>query len=383
MIERIKIRNFKCFDELEMSNLAPVTIIGGKNNVGKSTVLESILIQFVMINPTYFAFLMNLHNDIMQNNSSADRVWEHLFYNLNESDDFSIEYERPIYSHDKLKADKSKLVVSKLYDNMNIFQKNETQTLLKQGYDSANIKKRYSAIHIEYQSESYTFSGKCIVKGGNVEFSPDEKYISLGNMPSGYSYPEWKFENIIIFKNTASISPIVEWLSKTVLENDKRKMLIKMLNLFDKDIVAVSPVIESGYANIIVTVKPDNCPEKHIAMSYMGDGINKAFQLLLTILNLRNGIFLIDEFENGLYYELYEDVLSVIFEAALSVNCQLIMTTHSRDLVEASLVSMKKMERTDALCYQRIDRTKDRHYKSYIIKGEDLDVPFETGLEIR
>ena len=383
MIESVEINAFKCFDKIEISDMSPVTIIGGKNNVGKSTILESILIQYVMINPSYFIFLMNLHNEFMQDNAPADKVWEHLFYNLSETDRFTIEYGRPIYATEGMKVNKSKLTVSKMYENMNVLQNDDTQSILKQSYDSARIKKRYTAIHLNYENDKYKFSGKCVVKGGKIGFIPDEKYMSKVSTSLGNVYPDWQFETIIIFKNAASISPIVEWLSKTVLENDKKDMLIKMLNLFDKDIIAVSPVIESGNPNIIVTLKPDNGKEKYIAMSYMGDGMNKAFQLLVTILNLRDGILLIDEFENGLYYELYEEVLAVLFEAALSVNCQIIMTTHSRDLVEAALSSMKKMGRIDSLCYQRIDRTKDRHYKSYIIKGEDLDVPFETGLEIR
>lgn len=43
MLEYIVLKNFKCFDELQMS-LTPLTLITGKNGAGKSSVLQSLLV---------------------------------------------------------------------------------------------------------------------------------------------------------------------------------------------------------------------------------------------------------------------------------------------------------------------------------------------------
>ena len=43
MLEYIVLKNFKCFDELQMS-LAPLTLITGKNGAGKSSLLQSLLV---------------------------------------------------------------------------------------------------------------------------------------------------------------------------------------------------------------------------------------------------------------------------------------------------------------------------------------------------
>ena len=42
MIKNLKLANFKCFDELDLE-LAPLTLITGVNGMGKSSVIQSLL----------------------------------------------------------------------------------------------------------------------------------------------------------------------------------------------------------------------------------------------------------------------------------------------------------------------------------------------------
>lgn len=41
-IESVKIKNFRCFESLEIDSLKRVNLVGGDNNVGKSAFLEAI-----------------------------------------------------------------------------------------------------------------------------------------------------------------------------------------------------------------------------------------------------------------------------------------------------------------------------------------------------
>lgn len=379
MLRKLEIRNFKCFNEFEMDDIAPITIIGGKNNVGKSAILEAILLQNVMMSMDYFKLLMNLRNDGILLNMPPSRIWNPLFYNMDDSPKFEISYERTYGNNEQGKSRSvyARFSVSKMYDSSTTFQ-NDNQQLLEQNYETTFLKKNFSSVHVEYESDEYNYSGKCFVLNGMMQFHPDSKYMPDSSNRSYQVPPIWPFEIPFIFKGPANSSGIVEWLSKTNLDEERRKLLVETLQLFDENIIAVAPVIENGNASVYVTLKS----KQNIPLNYMGDGINKAFHLLVTILNRPDSIFLIDEIENGLYYKSYEKILPILCEVALKVNCQLIITTHNRNIIGTILSAMQKMQKLDSLCYQRIGFLKDKR-KAFAFGGENLLTSFENNMEIR
>jgi len=52
------------------------------------------------------------------------------------------------------------------------------------------------------------------------------------------------------------------------------------------------------------------------------------------MVNAENGVLLIDEFENGLYWEVQEQLWPVIFKMAEELNVQVFATTHSNDCLK-------------------------------------------------
>jgi AAA15 family ATPase/GTPase len=44
MFKDIKIQNFRCFENTEIQGFERINLIGGKNNAGKSALLETLLI---------------------------------------------------------------------------------------------------------------------------------------------------------------------------------------------------------------------------------------------------------------------------------------------------------------------------------------------------
>lgn len=65
----------------------------------------------------------------------------------------------------------------------------------------------------------------------------------------------------------------------------------------------------------------------------MGDGINRVLTIILALVNSDNGYLLIDEFENGLHYIVQEQLWNIIFKLAQKLNVQVFVTTHSEDCI--------------------------------------------------
>jgi len=67
----------------------------------------------------------------------------------------------------------------------------------------------------------------------------------------------------------------------------------------------------------------------------LGNGMWRNLGIALALLNAKDGILLIDEFENGLYYSVQPDLWRFVFRLARSLNAQVFATTHSWDCIEA------------------------------------------------
>lgn len=67
----------------------------------------------------------------------------------------------------------------------------------------------------------------------------------------------------------------------------------------------------------------------------LGNGMWRSLGIALALVNAKDGILLIDEFENGLYYTVQPELWQLIFQVARRLNVQVFATTHSWDCIEA------------------------------------------------
>jgi len=63
------IENFRGFKEIELSELKPITLISGKNNTGKSSILEGIFLFLDHISPDCFSKINYFRGTTIPNNS--------------------------------------------------------------------------------------------------------------------------------------------------------------------------------------------------------------------------------------------------------------------------------------------------------------------------
>lgn len=72
-----------------------------------------------------------------------------------------------------------------------------------------------------------------------------------------------------------------------------------------------------------------------VPLNSLGDGMLRVLQLALKLFPAKGGLLLIDEFENGLHYSVQEKVWALLFEMAKRLDIQVFATTHSWDCIES------------------------------------------------
>ena len=77
--------------------------------------------------------------------------------------------------------------------------------------------------------------------------------------------------------------------------------------------------------------------------------MQRVLGISLALVNAKDGILLIDEFENGLHYSVQPDLWRLIFHIANRFNVQVFATTHSWDCIEAFQKAVQEVTESEGL----------------------------------
>ena len=117
--------------------------------------------------------------------------------------------------------------------------------------------------------------------------------------------------------------------------SDREQDVVEALRIIDPDISAVSMIGgEETRQPRTAIVRASGIP-RPMPLRSLGDGVNRLFGIVLSLVNAKDGLLLIDEFENGMHYSVQPDAWRVIFDLARRLDVQVFATSHSWDAVEA------------------------------------------------
>jgi AAA15 family ATPase/GTPase len=116
-----------------------------------------------------------------------------------------------------------------------------------------------------------------------------------------------------------------------LIDLNKEDFLNDSLKLFDENLVALKQKATDEGVILKVTLKNRELP---VLLSSLGEGINRYIAILCGIWASKDGYLFIDEIENGIHFTNYTKLWNIIFEASEMANCQIFITTHSKECIE-------------------------------------------------
>lgn len=335
----IEIFNFKNFGHLKIGNLGALNLIVGRNNTGKSTLLESISLLASGANIGWIKDLLEIRGinaRFSLNAEQPDMLELENFCSLYHNRSYEAFKHEPI----KIKTDEdngsqSTSIEIKIVDLIEITDTddngNETRRRVIRDTDDNQIiidgEVRPGLLITNNES-------KTIYTVGNT---PRRMYTGERNIP---------FEYVRTAEFTGDKNPaLFDKVALTPLE----PVLIEALHIIDNRIEALNFLKDDNRVrptpfamrrdpddNRVPYVVLQGTTEKY-RLSTMGDGINRILTIILSMLNCRNGILLVDEFENGLHYSVQTGLWGLIGRLAQELNIQVFATTHSLDCIKSFL----------------------------------------------
>ena len=135
----------------------------------------------------------------------------------------------------------------------------------------------------------------------------------------------------------------------------------------------------SGRERIPVVRLVDN--DEPLPLYSLGDGMLRALGISLALVNAKDGILLIDEFENGLYYTVQPDLWQFIFRVARHLNVQVFATTHSWDCIKAFQKAASAEKQTEGLLIRQVSKKGEIGVTLY--DEQELTIATREHIEVR
>jgi hypothetical protein len=155
--------------------------------------------------------------------------------------------------------------------------------------------------------------------------------------------------------------------------------LLDVLRIVDERVSGVELLALSGAeAELFVRLGPG---EPLLALSSMGDGFQRCFQIGVTAAARDKSILFVDEIENGLHHSTLEQLWRWLAIVARTRDLQVFATTHSEECIQAARRAFTALD-DDGLRVIRLDRREDRTTAA-IYDRTLVETAAEAGVEIR
>lgn len=351
--QSLTIENFRGIEKLEINDLKRINLLVGRNNCGKTSILEAFFLLSGMSNPN---LPMTIHRsrDLFITN---DEDFSYMFTNLN--------FEIPILFKGKLDEEKRDLKISPLYTDYNPphSKKNGEKDLLNQQEiytASTNIIHHVEGIRYEFRdSHDQAFLEQISLKEGSASIPKSYKEklkCSFLNPKTSTVNPSKQIENLVVQKKLDTVISVLKSIEPAVVD----------IRMGDSSMIYVDVGIE-----------------KLMPMNIMGDGMRRILTLLTILAETKNGILLIDEIENGLHYTSIKIAWKAIIAACKEYDVQLIASTHSYECIEALANVYTELEpEGDDIRLFRVDREGEKH-TAFSASAQVLRVGIEKEFEVR
>lgn len=365
MISSISISNYKNLSDLCVPAFSRVNLISGKNNVGKSTLLEAL--QLHINNKCIFPILYfrgELADD-RQEASAPDKIQRlnlAAISSLFTGRKWEIGDGREIEINDGSHTVTLKLVYCR---------DGETET------DDGAIIKRRMTLPPGMEPQTGDIPAVEILRDGNRSIIPLN--IPISQFDFGRNRRNDLGPSIILNSgiDSAMYNPR-RW--DEIALTDKEDYVIDALRIIDPEAESLAFLESQG--RLRYPVVKLNGEQGRVPLRGMGDGINRILTVILALVNCEGGVVMVDEIDNGLHYTVLKRLWDIIFSVARKLNVQVFATTHSSDCISSFGKVLAESDNAAMGRYIRLEKRNGVIRPTEYVESE-LSIVAAKNLEVR
>jgi len=387
-IDELRVENYRCLGEVHLDNISPITVLVGRNNTGKSALLEAI----ALISTAGSGWQDTLGNDLIKSIISRRGGWEYSDYMIKLGE-----------KNAKIKANGDKLGgmlnIWKDIDNVPELDASELSDIFSKYINNLSRQIRSSMMRglppfIENEeNESLHLRGELLRKRElqlrsrienikkliweqikislvyNDSLSDKNQYaIIIGEQPSDFFEPYFRYgfirtRPLLKSKSTGRSKTIFHLTPNIEYLNELKRRLAQsgeLLNLIQKlrEKIKYFRDLREMENKFFIFLKGLKRP---VPLESMGDGFRAQLAIFAAIFTAEKGLVLMEEPEIRLHPGYMNSIADQIAETAIRGDIQYILSTHNLELIEfllvrssdyIKIVRMYRMEETSQIDYE-------------------------------
>jgi hypothetical protein len=340
-------QHFRGFKELRIDGFQRVNLITGRNNVGKTSLLEALFLHSGAANVS-LPFTIEALRGVTQFQGALEEALSGLF------NEFDVRPPIRLEGKDQLGIKRTcelRLV--------------RTATTIASGEAPTAPVETGHAIEIKFfdPSRPEPVFTRAVLDKGQLRLDP----APIPPFYKGYFVSPRSLDH-------KSGAERFSELVKTVGEEDE---FVRALRVLEPGVKAVRLLSHGGISMIHL----DLGLKRFLPLAYTGEGMVRLADVLVAIASSKDGVLLIDEFENGVHYSVLGKMWEATAEFAERFNTQVFATTHSLECIRAAHETFAHREYVFRLF--RLQREPDRSISSKMFTKEAIEAALKTELELR
>lgn len=335
--------NYRGIRRCELKELELVNLFFGKNNCGKSSLLEAIFLLSGPDNPA----LPILTNNLRALNTLDEADLKVEFYQAHPDNAITLTSQ----------GEQNRKAVIQMIES---HSKDIPLEQLQQG--SSEAVGRHYGLKINFTAKSgNSHHSELIVTEKNV-----------GKVTADKTYKEELYAEYI--PSNYMQNNLVEKLTE-VIKNKQEEDVLEALRIVEPRIVDIQLV---GSKIMVDIGLPTRLP-----INVLGDGVRKVLAIILAIYKCRNGVLLIDELDNGLHFSIMPKLWKAILYACSKRHTQLFASTHSIDLVKSLVKAIGNDYEKQPVAAYKLIRKEDDELATLRYNAKELAYAIAQEMEVR
>ncbi|XGV86958.1 MAG: AAA family ATPase [Limnothrix sp. BL-A-16] len=369
MLQSLEIENFRQFSHFTIPKLGRINLLTGKNNSGKTSVLEAIYLLMTQEHPAQIMTELQLSRGEISPAADPQKYASEIIH----------------FFHNRKTTSQNIIKISGL---SNTYQKELTIQLVMDDHKTDSII-TFDAFSKDFQESTRPkilinrkkTGSKDTQYGGTL--SPDREIVFQKS--GGIQSPLHQDQDVDFMISTKATSQEAAYLYNEVVLQPTENLVLEAAKILEPKIQRIAPryvdierigsIPKQGFF-----AKVEGFDEI-IPLASMGDGLWRILGLVLVLVSAKNKILLIDEIDTGFHYSVMVQLWKLIWKSAKELDIQVFATTHSRDCWEAlgELIETEEIY-GDEIMIHRIDAKHD-HSVSY--DTDKIVIAAEDQVEVR